>query len=123
MCAGPHTVSCPPKLLLLLASSCILCVLIVFKILKLSPDAIECAINLRDLPYKQMNLNFSSNDVKWNPREGKECGVHFKQGDEGGACGQMTSTSATTTSSGTLGKVKNVQYTLNRGMRGVHVDR
>ena len=42
----------------------------VFKILKLSPDRIESAINLRDLPHKQVNLNYSSNDVQWNPKEG-----------------------------------------------------
>lgn len=45
---------------------------IVFKILKLQPDTIEPAINLRDLPHKQLNLNFSSNDVQWNPKEGKK---------------------------------------------------
>ena len=42
-----------------------------FKILKLFPDNIEHAINLRDLPHKQLNLNFSSNDVQWNPKEGE----------------------------------------------------
>ena len=47
-----------------------MCVCTVFKILKLFPDKIECAMNLRDLPHKQVNLKFSSNDVQWNPNEG-----------------------------------------------------
>ena len=46
---------------------------IVFKILKLFPDKIEHAINLRDLPHKHVNLKFSSNDVQWNPKEGTLC--------------------------------------------------
>jgi len=41
----------------------------VFKIIKLSPDQFEVVHNLRDLPHKQINLNFSSNDVQWNPRD------------------------------------------------------
>ena len=28
-------------------------------------------LDLRDLPGKQLNLNFSNNDVQWNPRDGK----------------------------------------------------
>lgn len=62
---------------------------VVFKILKLHPDKIESAINLRDLPHKQVNLKYSSNDVQWNPKEGTvcvytacECGV--LQGDSRG---------------------------------------
>lgn len=45
--------------------------LIVFKILKISPDQMPVSIDLRDLPVKQLNLNFSNNDVQWNPKDGK----------------------------------------------------
>ena len=44
---------------------------IVFKILKIAPDQMQVSLNLRDLPGKQLNLNFSNNDVQWNPREGE----------------------------------------------------
>ena len=44
---------------------------VVFKILKIHPDTIEPVLNLRDLPHKQLNLNFSNNDVQWNPLDGK----------------------------------------------------
>ena len=44
---------------------------IVFKILKIAPDQMHVSLDLRDLPGKQLNLNFSNNDVQWNPREGK----------------------------------------------------
>lgn len=43
----------------------------VFKIFKLSPDQFEVVHNLRDLPHKQINLNYSSNDVQWNPKDGE----------------------------------------------------
>ena len=43
---------------------------IVFKILKIFPDQIQNYLDLRDLPGKQLNLNFSNNDVQWNPRDG-----------------------------------------------------
>jgi len=49
----------------------------VFKIIKLSPDQFEVVHNLRDLPHKQINLNFSSNDVQWNPRDGKRQVIYF----------------------------------------------
>ena len=42
-----------------------------FKILKLSADQIEPQNDLRDLPHKQLNLNYSSNDVQWNPKDGE----------------------------------------------------
>ena len=48
-----------------------MCVVAVFKILKLSPDQLEVQNDLRDLPHKQLNLNFSSNDVQWNPKDGE----------------------------------------------------
>ena len=48
----------------------IVCVLIVFKILKIAPDQMHVSLDLRDLPGKQLNLNFSNNDVQWNPRDG-----------------------------------------------------
>ena len=44
-----------------------------FKILKIFPDHIQVSLDLRDLPNKQLNLNFSSNDVQWNPKDGKLC--------------------------------------------------
>ena len=44
---------------------------VVFKILKVSPDQFEVLYNLRDLPHKQLNLNYSSNDVQWNPKDGE----------------------------------------------------
>ena len=47
----------------------------VFKIFKLSPDQFEVVHNLRDLPHKHINLNYSSNDVQWNPRDGKNGSV------------------------------------------------
>ena len=45
--------------------------ILVFKILKIAPDQMHISLDLRDLPGKQLNLNFSNNDVQWNPREGK----------------------------------------------------
>ena len=42
----------------------------VFKILRLGPEQIEVELNLRDLHHKQLNLNFSNNDVQWNPKDG-----------------------------------------------------
>ena len=33
-------------------------------------DQLKEVINLRNLPQKQLNLNFSSNHVQWNPRDG-----------------------------------------------------
>ena len=42
----------------------------VFKILRLSPEQIELELNLRDLHHKQLNLNFSNNDVQWNHKDG-----------------------------------------------------
>lgn len=42
-----------------------------FKILKIAPDQMQVSVDLRDLPGKQLNLNFSNNDVQWNPREGE----------------------------------------------------
>ena len=45
--------------------------LIVFKILKIFPDQIQIYLDLRDLPGKQLNLNFSNNDVQWNPKDGE----------------------------------------------------
>ena len=42
-----------------------------FKILKIAPDQMQMSLDLRDLPGKQLNLNFSNNDVQWNPREGE----------------------------------------------------
>lgn len=47
----------------------------VFKIFKLSPDQFEVVHNLRDLPHKHINLNYSSNDVQWNPRDGENVSV------------------------------------------------
>ena len=44
-----------------------------FKILKISPDQLQVSLDLRDLPGKQLNLNFSNNNVQWNPREGGVC--------------------------------------------------
>lgn len=44
---------------------------VVFKILKIFSDHIQVSHDLRDLPSKQLNLNFSSNDVQWNPKDGK----------------------------------------------------
>lgn len=41
----------------------------VFKILKLGADQIEVQNDFRDLPHKQLNLNYSSNDVQWNPKD------------------------------------------------------
>ena len=46
-----------------------------FKIFKLSPDQFEVVHNLRDLPHKHINLNYSSNDVQWNPRDGENSHV------------------------------------------------
>ena len=40
-------------------------------ILKLYADRVEVQNNFRDLPHKQLNLNYSSNDVQWNPRDGE----------------------------------------------------
>lgn len=42
----------------------------VFKILRLGLDQIEVQNDLRDLPHKALNLNYSSNDVQWNPKDG-----------------------------------------------------
>jgi hypothetical protein len=47
----------------------------VFKILKLGADQIEVQNDFRDLPHKQLNLNYSSNDVQWNPKDGGWTGV------------------------------------------------
>ena len=41
-----------------------------FKILKLGTDHFEVQNDFRDLPHKQLNLNYSSNDVQWNPKDG-----------------------------------------------------
>jgi WD40 repeat protein len=41
----------------------------VFKILRLGLDQIEAQNDLRDLPHKALNLNYSSNDVQWNPKD------------------------------------------------------
>ena len=46
-----------------------------FKIFKLSPDQFEVVHNLRDLPHKHINLNYSSNDVQWNPGDGENVSV------------------------------------------------
>lgn len=45
--------------------------MLVFKVLKISPDQFEVICNLRDLPSKQLNLNYSNNDVQFNPRDGE----------------------------------------------------
>ena len=42
----------------------------VFKILRLGWDQMEVQNDLRDLPHKALNLNYSSNDVQWNPKDG-----------------------------------------------------
>ena len=42
-----------------------------FRILKVSPDVMQVSLDLRDLPGKQLNLNFSNNDVQWNPKDGE----------------------------------------------------
>ena len=51
--------------------TCILYMPAVFKIIHVMPTQFELNLNLRDLPQKQLNLNFSSNDVKWNPKDGE----------------------------------------------------
>ena len=58
--------------ILFLISMHIICMReIVFKILKIAPDQMQVSLDLRDLPGKQLNLNFSNNDVQWNPKEGE----------------------------------------------------
>ena len=47
---------------------CVLCA--VFKLIKLGAQKFEVKFDLRDLPPKQLNLNYSSNDVQWNPNDG-----------------------------------------------------
>ena len=49
---------------------CVLMCILVFKILRLGLDQIEAQNDLRDLPHKALNLNYSSNDVQWNPKDG-----------------------------------------------------
>ena len=49
----------------------------VFKILRLGTDQFEVQNDLRDLPHKQLNLNYSSNDVQWNPKDGKTVDQHL----------------------------------------------
>lgn len=44
----------------------------VFKILRLGAEQFEVQNDLRDLPHKQLNLNYSSNDVQWNPKDGRK---------------------------------------------------
>ena len=54
----------------------------------------EVQNDLRDLPHKQLNLNYSSNDVHWNPKDGeteegeKEEKREEKGGKEGGIEGR-----------------------------------
>ena len=48
-----------------------ICPLLVFKIVRVTPIQFEVYMNFRDLPQKQLNLNYSSNDVKWNLKDGK----------------------------------------------------
>lgn len=55
---------------------CMVCT--VFKILKLGTDQIEIQNDFRDLPHKQLNLNYSSNDVQWNPKDGMKNKTMFR---------------------------------------------
>ncbi len=43
----------------------------VFKVLKVQPSSYEVVCNLRDLPIKQLNLNYSNNDVQFHPKDGQ----------------------------------------------------
>eukprot|EP00731_Ephydatia_muelleri_P024253 Em0016g524a len=43
-----------------------------FKLIKLGAQKFEVHVDLRDLPPKQLNLNYSSNDVQWNPNEDQQ---------------------------------------------------
>jgi len=47
----------------------------VFKVLRIQ-SGFEVVCNLRDLPTKQLNLNYSNNDVQFNPRDGESIGIH-----------------------------------------------
>ena len=49
----------------------------VFKILKLGADQFDVQNDFRDLPHKQLNLNYSSNDVQWNPKDGRWAGLEW----------------------------------------------
>ena len=42
----------------------------VFKIYRVGTQQYDQVFNIRDLPQKQLNLNFCSNDIQWNPRDG-----------------------------------------------------
>ncbi|XP_064395171.1 GATOR2 complex protein WDR24-like [Halichondria panicea] len=41
----------------------------VFKVLRIQPSSYEVVCNLRDLPNKQLNLNYSNNDVHFHPKD------------------------------------------------------
>ena len=52
---------------------CLYPIYAVFKLIKIGTQKFEVQFDLRDLPHKQVNLNYSSNDVQWNPNDGMEC--------------------------------------------------